>query len=76
MCQFETSWDSNGKEHQLIKQFASKRTEMILDELLVETSNSIHVTEKGRSFVRNICMTLDPYLLHADPGKKMFSSTV
>lgn len=76
MCQFETSWPIDGDEGLLVKQFSAKRFEMLKDELLEENENTLSVKEEGRSFVRNICMTLDPYLLNSNPETKMFSQTV
>lgn len=76
MCQFETTWPLDGDEKVLVKQFSEKRFEMLKDELLQEGDGHITVADSGRSFVRNICMTLDPYLLNANPEKKMFSQTV
>lgn len=76
MCQFATSWPMGGDEHAMVKQFSSKRFEMLKDELLEEKDNTLSVKEEGRSFVRNICMTLDPYLLKANPETRMFSQTV
>ncbi len=76
MCHFETSWPIDGEEQLLVKQFSAKRFEMLKDELLEENGNTLSVKEEGRSFVRNICMTLDPYLLKANPETSMFSQTV
>jgi len=40
------------------------------------TSSAIEVTEKGRLFVRNVCMAFDGYLKRHEGEKQVFSRTV
>ena len=44
--------------------------------LLVETPARLEVTERGRLFVRNVCMAFDRYLEAKKPDKPVFSRTV
>jgi oxygen-independent coproporphyrinogen-3 oxidase len=46
------------------------------DELLVIKPNSLTVTEKGKPFVRNICMAFDLRLKRRTPQNQLFSMTV
>ncbi|MCX6291159.1 MAG: coproporphyrinogen III oxidase, partial [Bacteroidetes bacterium] len=50
--------------------------EMVNDGLLELEPYELRVTEKGRSFVRNICMALDARLWRNQPQTAIFSSTV
>ena len=49
---------------------------MINDELLVIKNDTLNVTEKGKTFVRNICMAFDEYLQNDKPEKPLFSMTI
>ncbi|MBB6459452.1 oxygen-independent coproporphyrinogen III oxidase [Flammeovirga kamogawensis] len=76
MCHFETSWDEETSQLPLFKTLAEKLEEMINDGLVLLGENHLEVTEKGRPFVRNICMTLDARMLVAKPQSRIFSSTI
>jgi oxygen-independent coproporphyrinogen-3 oxidase len=44
------------------------------DGILTFDTNTIRITRKGRRFVRNVCMAIDPMIV--DNGKQVFSATV
>jgi oxygen-independent coproporphyrinogen-3 oxidase len=48
---------------------------MVDDGLVTWTRHAIEVTELGRLFVRNVCMTFDRYL-EGDPAQRRYSRTV
>ena len=50
--------------------------EMEVDGLLSFISDGITVTEKGKPFVRNICMAFDLRLIRKAPETKLFSMTI
>ena len=76
MCRFETNWQDPKMQFSEIDRVKGRLAELEVDGLLTTTANSLHVTEKGRPFVRNICMAFD-ILLHGEaPGTKLFSMTV
>jgi len=50
--------------------------EMEKDELVEISVNSIKVTEKGRPFIRNICMAFDLLLHRKAPETRLFSMTI
>jgi oxygen-independent coproporphyrinogen-3 oxidase len=49
---------------------------MMHDGLLLIKPNSLVVTEKGKPFVRNICMAFDLRLKRRTPQNQLFSMTV
>jgi oxygen-independent coproporphyrinogen-3 oxidase len=58
MCHFETNWD-NGLYFEEIYDVLENLEEMIADGLVDITNTCLKVTEKGKPFVRNICMAFD-----------------
>ena len=76
MCHFETDWKDEALQHKLVFEAEGRLEEMIQDELLVIKDNSLTVTEKGKPFVRNICMAFDAKLLGVKPGTQLFSMTI
>ena len=45
------------------------------DQLLIRDARGLHVTERGRPFLRNLCMPFDAYL-SANKAQVKFSATV
>ncbi|MBL6657111.1 MAG: oxygen-independent coproporphyrinogen III oxidase [Flavobacteriales bacterium] len=77
MCQFETSWSHKGSFSSIINEIIVKLDEMRKDGLIKLTNNSIHITAKGRPFVRNVCMAFDYYLNQFyKKNDKIFSKTI
>ncbi|AZQ61043.1 oxygen-independent coproporphyrinogen III oxidase [Flammeovirga pectinis] len=76
MCHFETTWDEATAKLPLFKALPERLAEMQNDGLLELKERSLTVTEKGRPFVRNICMTLDARMLADKPQARIFSSTI
>ncbi|AMA49116.1 MULTISPECIES: oxygen-independent coproporphyrinogen III oxidase [Flavobacterium] len=76
MCQFTTSWDTNHLYLDDMPQILIQLKEMELDGLVVLQSNAITVTEKGKPFVRNICMAFDLRLKRKAPQTQLFSMTI
>lgn len=77
MCHFETSWEQNGTLYftELPDVLISLK-EMEEDGLLILEFNKITVPEKGRGFVRNICMAFDLRLKRKKPDTQLFSMTI
>lgn len=46
------------------------------DGLVTIENNKITVTEKGRPFIRNICMAFDARLQRHQPNTEIFSRTI
>ncbi len=76
MCHFETSWQDENKNFPELPDTLLKLKEMEDDGLLTINSNGLTVTEKGKPFVRNICMAFDLRLLRKKPESQLFSMTV
>jgi oxygen-independent coproporphyrinogen-3 oxidase len=49
---------------------------METDKLVELSPNTIKVTEKGKPFIRNICMALDMKLNRSMPETQLFSMTI
>ncbi|AEW85084.1 oxygen-independent coproporphyrinogen III oxidase [Flavobacterium columnare] len=76
MCQFTTSWDTNHLYLEDMPQILTQLKEMELDGLVILQPNAITVTEKGKPFVRNICMAFDLRLKRKTPQTQLFSMTI
>ena len=79
MCHFEMRFADHGGREAFAKTYGDELTELetfVHDELLRIDDDAIRVTQPGRLFVRNICMTFDAYLKQADRSRPMFSRTV
>ena len=76
MCHFETSWADSGLYFKELPDVLISLKEMENDGLLEISGKSIRVTEKGKAFVRNICMAFDLRLKRRAPETKLFSMTV
>jgi oxygen-independent coproporphyrinogen-3 oxidase len=76
MCRFETHWDPESKNLIFLEQSLTRLKEMEKDELVEISVNSIKVTEKGRPFIRNICMAFDLLLHRKAPETRLFSMTI
>ena len=76
MCQFETSWKNDSDFFPELPEIINQLHEMETDGLVNISSQSIQVTEKGKPFVRNICMAFDLRLKRNLPQTELFSMTV
>ena len=76
MCQFETSWKNDSDFFPELPEIINQLHEMENDGLVEISSQSIQVTEKGKPFVRNICMAFDLRLKRNLPQTELFSMTV
>lgn len=73
MCHFRTAYPAlAGKEKEILNRLA----EPLNDELLELTSDEIVITERGKAFLRNICMAFDLRLWADQPQTQLFSMTV
>lgn len=76
MCHFETDWSDQSLQHELIFEAKDRLQEMIKDGLVEINNHRLLVTEKGKPFVRNICMAFDAKLLRNKPATQLFSMTI
>ena len=76
MCQFETDFTRSKEQFPELEDCMSKLDEMESDGLITRTSDQLKVLEKGRPFVRNVCMALDLRLHRKAPKTQVFSMTI
>jgi oxygen-independent coproporphyrinogen-3 oxidase len=76
MCTFHTTWNSEATYFDGIQNVLPQLKEFKQDGLLEFSTNGIQVTEKGKAFVRNICMAFDMRLQRKAPERQLFSLTV
>lgn len=76
MCRFKTSWTQDSLYFEMLPDVLIRLKEMENDGLLKIGSKAILVTDKGRPFVRNICMAFDLLLQRKQPNTQLFSMTV
>ncbi|WP_372472951.1 oxygen-independent coproporphyrinogen III oxidase [Capnocytophaga sp. ARDL2] len=75
ICHFQTDLS---KVYLIISQeeIEKKLEELIKDQLLTIENHQLTVTELGKTFVRNICMAFDDYLIKNQPKTQLFSMTI
>ncbi|MEH6763323.1 MAG: oxygen-independent coproporphyrinogen III oxidase [Aequorivita antarctica] len=76
MCRLETSWEDQSLQFKELPDALLKLKEMEDDGLVKIGVTKIQITEKGRPFVRNICMAFDVLLKRNQPDTQLFSMTV
>ena len=76
MCQFITSWKDEALDFPELPSVLASLEEMQEDGFLTIQDDTITVTEKGKPFVRNICMAFDLRLIRKAPETKLFSMTI
>ena len=75
MCNLETKWNDK-LSIETRKNIIYRLQEMVKDDLLEIFDDKIVVKEKGRMFVRNICMAFDLKLIDKKPETRIFSMTI
>ena len=76
MCQFKTSWKNKSLQFSELPKVLENLFELEHDGLIVRENEAIIITEKGKPFVRNICMAFDLLLIRKAPETKLFSMTI
>lgn len=75
MCRLETDM-AQGLDAATQAAIRERLTEMEKDGLLCYQGSQLKVTEKGRMFLRNICMAFDLRLIRNTPATRIFSMTI
>lgn len=76
MCRFSTSWNKGNLYFNELPEALIQLKEMEVDGLVEISTNTIKITQKGKPFVRNVCMAFDVLLKRKQPDAKLFSMTV
>jgi oxygen-independent coproporphyrinogen-3 oxidase len=75
MTRLETQWDQPADYTDYLDTVARRLAEPAADGLVELGAASCRVTEKGRGYLRNICMAFDARLARRIPDKALFSRT-
>lgn len=76
MCHLETSWKDENMQLPEMPEIIERLEEMQHDGLMEINGNHLLITEKGRTFVRNIAMAFDLRMIRKQPQTRIFSMTV
>ncbi|MCJ7468636.1 MAG: oxygen-independent coproporphyrinogen III oxidase [Maribacter sp.] len=76
MCRLETSWAEKANYFPELPVTLQQLQEMESDGLVEISEDHLVVTQKGRPFIRNICMAFDVLLHRKAPETRLFSMTV
>ncbi len=76
MCKLNTAWFTGDQFFPALPDTLIRLKEMQNDGLIEIDTNSLKITEKGRPFVRNVCMAFDLRLERKKPETQLFSMTV
>jgi oxygen-independent coproporphyrinogen-3 oxidase len=76
MCKLHTSWEKKSEQCESLFKAFERLDEMEADGLVIRKKQSLLVTEKGRPFIRNICMAFDARLHQNKPETTLFSQTI
>lgn len=76
MCNFETAWTDDALAFKELPEVLIKLKEFEQDGLLEFETKQVTVTEKGKPFIRNICMAFDLLLQRKKPNTQLFSMTI
>jgi oxygen-independent coproporphyrinogen-3 oxidase len=76
MCHLKTSWLEPSMMFEELPEVLIKLKEFERDGLLEFERKQVIVTEKGRPFIRNICMAFDLLLQRKKPDTQLFSMTI
>ncbi|MDF9795993.1 oxygen-independent coproporphyrinogen-3 oxidase [Catalinimonas alkaloidigena] len=76
MCHFRTSWDKKEGKHEILDLALNRLTEMTKDRIIHVEDHFIEVSEKGKPFLRNVCMALDARMWKNKPESALFSNTI
>jgi oxygen-independent coproporphyrinogen III oxidase len=76
ICKYSTSWENESEQCKTIYDSLERTKEMENDGLLNVGPFHLQVTEKGKPFIRNICMAFDARLWNNLPKTEIFSKVI
>ncbi|MEK6614987.1 MAG: oxygen-independent coproporphyrinogen III oxidase, partial [Bacteroidota bacterium] len=76
ICKFSTSWHNKSEQCEKIYNSLERLSEMAKDELVIINPFHLQITEKGKPFIRNICMAFDVRLWKNVPKTEIFSKVI
>ncbi len=75
-CRMTTSWEDESLKFKALSDVLERLKEPLEDGLIRISDQTLDVTERGRPFIRNICMAFDLHLQENKPDHRIFSMTV
>lgn len=75
MCNFKTEFCDTSVVKYQVKKYSKEFKAFAADGIINQDNGKINITEEGKPFVRNVCMTLDPYN-NSQLHSKRFSKSV
>ncbi len=76
MCRFRTTWKEEELQFNSLENVLDRLEEMQADGLVEILPMELKVTDKGKPFIRNICMAFDLRLHRKAPETELFSMTI
>jgi oxygen-independent coproporphyrinogen-3 oxidase len=76
MTRLATRWEQPGEHTAYVATAVQRLAEPAADGLVEIDAGGCRVTDRGRAFLRNICMAFDARLARRMPDKELFSRTV
>lgn len=76
MCTFSTSWENDCFKFDGLNEVLLNLEEMQCDGLVTISDTKLTLTEKGKPFLRNVCMAFDLRLKRNLPQTQLFSMTI
>ncbi len=76
ICQFETDWMDESDRCEGLYVAFDRLEELEKDGLIERAPFQIKVTEKGKPFIRNICLAIDTHYWAKQPKGQLFSQVV
>ncbi|MFN3342687.1 MAG: oxygen-independent coproporphyrinogen III oxidase [Flavobacteriales bacterium] len=76
MCRSSTSWEKEELQCKELYEGLNRMDEVINDGLVKVDPFHLKVPDKGKPFLRNICMALDARLHEKQPESRIFSSAI
>ncbi|WP_378187624.1 oxygen-independent coproporphyrinogen III oxidase [Aquimarina sp. W85] len=76
MCRMQTRWNESTTKITSLNKIIQRLAPMQHDGLLQLDSGGITVLDKGKPYIRNICMAFDLHLQQQQPTTQLFSMTI
>ena len=76
MCRYETDWSDPELQCETFEDIPTRLEELEADGLIEVNGQHLRVTERGRPFLRNICLAFDARYWQKQPGGKLFSQAI
>jgi oxygen-independent coproporphyrinogen-3 oxidase len=76
MCRYETDWSNPELQCETFEDIPTRLEELEADGLIEVNGQHLRVTERGRPFLRNICLAFDARYWQKQPGGKLFSQAI